>query len=566
MAEPLSKPTLPGFRFVGERHAYKRLFDFLWGTLEGTAAAPVLPTSESCNEPPTLASCINATRVDGSAPMRFINLNESPALRVHILGRPHPPTLFVRDEYRQFMMHIFSGLEPSDRRFYLTGQSGIGKSVGTLYILFWLLSFHCPVFFISSTDKNVLYFSKDGVQQGIPDPNDLDFGAAVEDSWVIIDVDIGDSPSATDWYPGLWIRSCAGLVWSSSPLYERRYRFTRRYNARVWYMAPWTLQEIDAMTALEHKDAADVRVRFYRSGPIPRALFFDRDISSRTDVDQVIRHALTKGLLDFATSLDSAAENSSDMLFLIRPREELDPAGLPRVVRNEPSYYFVSEYVVKRTLQLMDQNLLDANTLRGWFSNPLTRPAAGKLVEYILHRALRRAPHGFSPFGIGGRQLTVIGVFGNARDFSIESLPSAPFYVRPQDHNFGAVDSVMVTDAGIWLIRTSSTSWQFSVFETIVAILVQLHKQGVKVDNLRQVYCVVGTDEHRVCRLVRKTIKELAVFNDALRARFRELGQPAGALNRPFRLEVEGYMLSKFGVLTAVSVPLEEDDSEGDSE
>jgi hypothetical protein len=99
----------------------------------------------------------------------------------------------------------------------------------------------------------VYYFSEAGVQQtsdGRTQRNDLEVRAAIKSSWVLIDVDIGSSPSAADWYPREWIKPCTTLVWTSSPRQERLRRFRSRFRARLWYMSPWSLEEIAVVTCV----------------------------------------------------------------------------------------------------------------------------------------------------------------------------------------------------------------------------------------------------------------------------------------------------------------------------
>ncbi|KAJ7918320.1 hypothetical protein B0H13DRAFT_1993292, partial [Mycena leptocephala] len=346
----------------------------------------------------------------GPPQLRFIDLNKHPKLRVHSLLEPQP-TVVVRAEYVEFMTHALQVEKDNERRFFLTGQPGIGKSVGACYFLFWLLASGQSVFLIPETDV-VYYFSEAGVQQasdGHTQRNDLAVRAAIKSSWVLIDVDIGSSPSAADWYPREWIKPCTTLVWTSPLRQERLRRFRTRFLARVWYMSPWSLEEIAVVIKLEKKDPAEIQARFDLSGPVARSLFFDSNRASTAEMDSVIRRSFARGLFEFTTSQEGTDEEASHRMYLVRPQESWDEDEVPRLVRAEPTYIFLSSHVAARTVELMAES---ADTFRerlaSAFDHPPTRGAAGKLVESILHRALLRGL--VDPFGVGGHSLSELAL------------------------------------------------------------------------------------------------------------------------------------------------------------
>ncbi|KAJ7741209.1 hypothetical protein DFH07DRAFT_943611 [Mycena maculata] len=500
--------SLPGFQFLGENTDYAQLHRLLWRT---PTSSP--PAASAAREPPTLAEYIDVwtggegnaeggvdvmdvdendsepTPRPGPQQIRFIDLNKHPKLRVHSLLEPHPPTVVVREEYVEFMTHAFQVEKDDERRFFLTGQPGIGKSVGACYFLFWLLASGQSVFLIPETDV-VYYFSEAGVQHasdGHTQRNDLAVRAAIKSSWVLIDVDIGSSPSAADWYPREWIKPCTTLVWTSSPRQERLRRFRTRFLARVWYMSPWTLEEIAVLTKLEKKDPAEIRARFDLSGPVARSLFFDASRASTTEMDSVIRRSFSRGLFEFATSQEGTDEEASHRMYLVRPQESWDEDGVPHLVRAEPTYMFLSNQVAARTVELMAES---ADTFRerlaSAFDHPPTRGAAGKLVESILHRALLRGS--VDPFGVAPNSILEAHM----------TLPPPPLYLRPQSQTFAAVDAIVVTDTVLWLVQSSVSDRHSLIFKSLLAILLPLEKQGVKVNGLRLVCCLIGTDDQRV--------------------------------------------------------------------
>ncbi|KAJ7178090.1 hypothetical protein C8R46DRAFT_1212806 [Mycena filopes] len=514
---------LPGFQFVTHEDFFWDLHECLWGTEEEAAAALAAPL----DEPPALARCISTCPVEDAAPMRYIDLDLHPVLRVHtLLYSDDLPKMLVRAEYVEFMRHILSVEASVDRRFFLTGQPGIGKSVCALYIVFWLLSRRQPLFLVLQADQEAYYFSEDGVQTGTPNGDNKVFHTAVAESWVVIDVDIGDSAWAANWYPGRWVNPCAALIWTSAPWYNRRRRFTDRYRARLWYMSPWTFAEIEFVTEMLQTDPADVRARFQRSGPVARPLFYANTIASATSMDQVVRRALSRGLFDLPITTDS--EDETFDLFPVRPREELDRnTGISKLIRDEATFSFLSDHILEP------------------FDDPLMRPAARQLLEKILHKALFRAarmsvPQWNSPLRVGDPDLRV-SLLDQAHNFTIES--SSYFLQHPPQS-----DSILVTDAAIWLIPSPNASYQSDVFNTFLGFLRRLGATTT-VSKARRVYCVVGTDGERVRRLVREGNEKVI----AMRSRSGEPGQRLF-----FDLEVEGFV-SNFDGLTAVAISEEVD-------
>ncbi|KAJ7293669.1 hypothetical protein C8J57DRAFT_1704360 [Mycena rebaudengoi] len=264
--DALPPGILPSFTLVPLEHQYSALHGFLW---------PKGPTSSQPGdfaEPEPLRKCIqawspstddqgDATAMDvaedededESEPpppppeMRYIDLRKHETLRVHLLIGKRHSTLLVRQEYVEFMSHATQCKE-ENRRFFLTG-----KSMGACYFLFHLLASGQSVFFIPETQW-IYYFSEAGVQQASATTIDMVYflsQQAVERSWVLIDVDLGLHDT---WLPDLWVEPAAGLVWTSSPNAYCMHHFTKQLDASVWYMKPWSSQEIVAVTQLDGKD------------------------------------------------------------------------------------------------------------------------------------------------------------------------------------------------------------------------------------------------------------------------------------------------------------------------
>jgi hypothetical protein len=250
-------------------------------------------------------------------------------------------------------------------------------------------------------------------------------------------------------------------------------------------------------------------------------------------------------------------------MYLVRPQESWDEDGVPRLVRAEPSYIFLSSHVAARTVELMAES---ADTLRerlaSAFDHPPTRGAAGKLVESILHQALLRGS--VDPLGVGGHGLSELAFIGEAPNFILEAhmtLPPPPLYLRPQSQTFAAVDAIVVTDTVLWLVQSSVSDRHSLVFKTLLAILLRLEKQGIKVHGRRLVYCPIGTDDQRVGSVARSAAWKLKALKAADSAdRTRELGQTSEkSLNWFMKLDVEGHWFANLNGLTRVWPAPEED-------
>jgi hypothetical protein len=72
---------------------------------------------------------VNEGNSAGPPRIRYIDLGKHPIFAVHALSdRTRSPTFVIRQEYIEFMAHAINCAVPHERRFFLTGQPGIGKS------------------------------------------------------------------------------------------------------------------------------------------------------------------------------------------------------------------------------------------------------------------------------------------------------------------------------------------------------------------------------------------------------------------------------------------------------
>ncbi|KAJ7193893.1 armadillo-type protein [Mycena pura] len=541
--------TLPGFTLLPERDRYVKLHQSLWPT--PTSSPPAALTA--C-EPLGLTKCIDVwTAGEGNAEggvdvmdvddnnsepspgpgppqLRFIDLDKHPKMRVHSLAKPYP-TVVIRDEYQIFMTHA-QQVEKCRRR----------KSVGACYFLFWLLAAGQSVFFLHAPRQgSILYFSEAGVQTYTETFNILssneDIEAVVETSWVLIDVDsdFGANADAKDWYPGSWVKPCAGLVWTSSPQQDRLQRFRSRYSTSVWYMKAWNREEIAFVTKREKKDAAEVEARLRLTGPVAQTLFSDEDRASTTEIDDVIKDSFTIGLFHSVLSLKDTHEEASHQMFLLGPTEIWDEDGVPHLNRIEPTAIFLSSYIAGRTPELVVEVEDDLRKRLAYtFNSTTTCGAASELMEGIIHQELRRGP--VYPFGVGGNGLSTLTLIGQATDLVFEAPVTLPLYLRPKNRNF-AVDSIVVTDDVIWLVQSTMFDRQSLIFKSLLSILLRLEIQGIRVDGVRLVYCLIGA-----------ALKTTTAVNQE-----RELGQNANVVDRLLpKFDIEGYSFANLKALTLV--------------
>ncbi|KAJ7109809.1 hypothetical protein C8R44DRAFT_800604 [Mycena epipterygia] len=338
---------------------------------------------------------------------------------------------------------------------------------------------------------------------------------AVKRSWVLVDV---GGEVVENWIPWNWTEPCFTVVWTSSPLARRRHQFSKRFHAETWYTKPSTLTEIAAMIHLDGHDPRKIRERLEATGPVARTLFKPSeptpDVAS---INTVIRTALENGGFRILNMEVTQLEWARHCMFLLRPQSQCH--------RHSPSFEFLSNFVVQQTTEQLARHFDAVRTnLIYAFDSLDTRSVAGKLVECALHRALMGG--GLSDDekidlsgDLGcGKVAASIEIFGKAQDFVLDAgelgkSAARPLYLRPQaGSNFVGVDAIVVTKTAIGFVQTSVVESQSRAVRTLLQILARLAKIGFKaeVKNLPLFYCVVGTDQARVRRLVQEASTQLA--------------------------------------------------------
>ncbi|KAJ7603486.1 hypothetical protein FB45DRAFT_947722 [Roridomyces roridus] len=242
MASVSDTPTLPRFTRLSPTDPFSTLHEFLWPATD-RPPNPIQHGPECRGLAPYIQTY--ATNSEPSSRIRYIDLRKHPVLRVHALASLD--TLIVRQEYVDFLAEVKVGYH-----FYVTGEHGIGKSVGASYLLLHLLACGQPVFFVPEPEA-IYYFCDSGVQvfrgpnQGYMDSM-TPIDAAVSKSWVLLDVDAVRHPK---WYPRWWICLAVGLVYTALLDGRSEHHYTKQFVADTREMQPWSQEEMEALRTLE---------------------------------------------------------------------------------------------------------------------------------------------------------------------------------------------------------------------------------------------------------------------------------------------------------------------------
>ncbi|KAJ7201309.1 hypothetical protein GGX14DRAFT_699443 [Mycena pura] len=423
----------------------------------------------------------------------------------------------VRQDYLEFVEHYIENLAYD--RVFLTGQPGIGKSLGAHYFVFHLVASGRPVFLISEPDK-VVYFSEDGVFSVALAPslkNDYDdIQATISRSWVIVDVDVRGN-----WQPFDWVMTAAGVLWTSSPQGTRMSDFVKNYDAVPWYMATWSLEEVAVLTKWDEKDPHDILARFRRSGPVARAIFSNPYIMMISDqeIDEDIRRSLAKSTDVSLTErqLLNMGDTVTNCVYLIEPRENAE-TGV--VDRHDFRITYLSNYIATRVAGITVQQLREVQKwLSRLFDIPGMRADAGKLFERIFHHALTHRTDPIDAeaiFGIkSGAEIGLLEMLGKAETFILETHDASqrkcrPLYLKPQSSSFAAVDAILVTSSTVFLIQCSLRKTHAHTIPTLLHILARIEANQIPLTGLQVKCCLMGIEESpRVIQLISDTCNKL---------------------------------------------------------
>ncbi|KAJ7704338.1 hypothetical protein B0H17DRAFT_1193585 [Mycena rosella] len=474
---------------------------------------------------------------DEELPVDYIDLKEHVKLRIRDLDTCS--TYIVREEYREFI-NILNARNARERVFFLTGQPG--KSMGAYYLLFLLLASAREIFFLEA-EHTVFHFSAYGVQMCTKnDALMADFATldAVKRSWVIVDVEDNVSEH---WLPKKWCKPCFAMVWTSSPRPRRQRHFGKRFDAHVWHMKPWSSKEIKALTC---------------TATIPRK-FVQGSTPPVHTVARTLFKSATPDLVSLKSVVDTAFENGIFSLLRTELVDQMFILGPNSSDRSSPVHQFLSDAIIRLITALLPKHFdrIRAQLIEA-FEFPDTRPLAGKLVECTLHRALvgndddDDAQQDLSADLGGGKVAASIELVGTPKHFVLEArgkdkIAARPLYLRPQLSNFAAVDAIILTDTALTLWQSSVSESYSHILRTMILVLARLCGLGFRtaVQTLALLYCVVGLDERRVRKLMRKASKQLELLKGLPDEELaKELGVDTPVSREQLKkMEVRGYTL-----------------------
>ncbi|KAF7301146.1 hypothetical protein MIND_00679000 [Mycena indigotica] len=430
--------------------------------------------------------------------------NQSPNIRY--VNPLFAPSVGVRDEYLEAFRYIFFTYEPSSpqifRRFFITGQPGIGKSCFACYLLFRLLALGKTVFFYFG-GQDVCYFDQKGAHSADFSPRTNKAAENLSKSWVVIDVE------DTKWEPPAALRSAYGVVWTSSPQEERMKGFKQKFGGKIWYMKTWSSEETQATRTLLGLNQNALENSQSVAGPIPRALWgIESSVLNDTfTIDQYIGQALQKNMFGFA-SLEDFDKGAQPMhrVFRIEPLV-VENNGQLIIHRSSFSTHFLSSAIVRR-IPVVAQAFLQ--TLKGQlaaaFDIPGTRSLAGKVFEGLMHHAILNKK--WLPDCFGSRITASVDLVGQFDSFTTATDPptTVPLYLLPNSLTFAAVDSIIVTHSNIGLVQVAVGETHSYDFAKMLRLLSRL-KNGARIDvdktEMKQfMYCLVGSNGDRVRGLV----------------------------------------------------------------
>ncbi|KAJ6485950.1 hypothetical protein C8R45DRAFT_998539 [Mycena sanguinolenta] len=436
-----------------------------------------------------------------------------------------PKRLLVRDEYLEFLADVEKdrGNPPKPVRYFVSGQPGIGKSLGSCYFLFHLLASGQPVFMVRGT--TVTYFGPDGCE--IPlnparisqDVDGRDLDQAIARSWVLIDMDRDEN-----WMPADWTARAAVVVWTSPPHDWRMRKFQSYWRAQTWYMRPWTQTELNTIVALEFPLKRDKLLpRIQTKGPVARSVFHCQSSldSENYSLERDIHTIINRG------SYHSWHNVEWGEVLLIMPRETVDEAtGVVTLLRDCYNVAFVSNHVAQLVATAMQKSHemyreVYGPRLAAVFDATWLQSAVGSLFENILHGALHRGEIDSTAvqdiFGVSTVSAAVM-LAGDATNFVVEvgkdaEISERPLYLRPFSTTFGAVNSIFTTAGAVYLIQCALGESHPFVVKTLLLILHRLDTNlGIDLSKLQLVYCIIGSEGARVKQIVNETDTKLEEF------------------------------------------------------
>ncbi|KAJ7702416.1 hypothetical protein B0H17DRAFT_145987 [Mycena rosella] len=458
----------------------------------------------------------------------YIDLQKAPALKRIFAPEYCKPIFIVRQEYMEAMEHVLTAAEnvgdlgpPWNTRHIVTGQPGIGKSLGSYYFLFRLLSSGTATFYINETDNVATYYHEGGVSTLNPAECRLFPEKIREAAWVLVDI-----PRTPNWAPPFLATKGYNVIITASPSQPRMRNAIIGAQAVEWYMKPWTMAEISALMELNGEDLARTRDALKTHGLVPRALFGERPNAQK--IKQAISVAATRNyfLEGGAFTLETAAGDPdiTHQVYLVGP-QVLQDGTFDR--RAYTAQFLTADIATLLGAALDQRNQSFVVSLARAFNTvPQTRSAAGVIVEGMFHTALTQPAAGEEVINCSTvcsfhRITRSLTMFGTADRFFLEShrredLRDRPLYLRPNSQTFACVDALLLTQDSVLHIQSSLSDRHVLILLTISTIIKCLNKHFPGSSGLLQVYCLLGIDMAKVQKLVNSAHGQLDVAKKAV--------------------------------------------------
>ncbi|KAF7301506.1 Crinkler (CRN) family protein [Mycena indigotica] len=287
------------------------------------------------------------------------------------------PAFIVREEYVEFFEHALKSAKAGKRRrYFVTGQPGIGKTYFSYYTICRVVATGISVFLIKEPPF-AYYFSSEGVKKYSLVDLDASIEDLLESSWVVVDFE-------PEWTLPEVLSNPRCLIWTSPPRKSRMDYMEKKFAADVWYMRAWSTPEIAAATTLRGLNHAAVFEAYELYGPVARDLLRIEEVDKQPEEVQI--RAIKNQIRNIIAQRNRfAITEDSHELFLIQPQQ---------LLKDKKCFWERSNYEAEfrsdRIAQLFAeeaQNHWEEN-FAAVYNTSASRLIAGKLFETIIHSSI----------------------------------------------------------------------------------------------------------------------------------------------------------------------------------
>ncbi|TFK66643.1 hypothetical protein BDN72DRAFT_139483 [Pluteus cervinus] len=372
-----------------------------------------------------------------------------------------PKKLVIRQEYEEAVKYLESNLSDLPGGACITGQSGIGKSLFLIYLLFSRLHKGLPTAFQTFDEKS--YVIVDGKAYNLDDKNGLEPSNFSSLVWAL-----SDSNDYNVFPTRHFFRPEFGIIHAASPQIQR-HKWVKQASGRLWIMDLWTKAELETLGNLyEGVTEEAFLVLAEKYGTVPETIL------------ELARFPKTQN--DFIANLNigvkKLVENPQPLLYDIHQLNITDgisssvlhiqPAIFDsRLLRTQASLALPSRYIAEL---IVDELAGKGATIKTEFFSRLIRTAyfpprnASWIYDAFIHTifmSLVVLPCTWTRSPTGAA--TPESIHGVGPDQAIpthEGLKTArpPFYWRPRGSDHQGIDAVLCNGQGIFMIRLCATT------------------------------------------------------------------------------------------------------------